>query len=95
MAKDARYHPQEQVIKERWCNMPQGDGTGPLGQGPGTGRGMGRGFGLGRGHRKIPSATGPAGYCVCPSCGHKVPHTAGQPCNQIQCPKCGNPMTRD
>jgi len=25
--------------------MPRGDGTGPLGQGPGMGRGMGRGGG--------------------------------------------------
>ena len=28
--------------------MPGGNGTGPLGQGPGTGRGMGRGGGRGR-----------------------------------------------
>lgn len=30
-------------------DMPYGDGTGPLGQGPMTGRGRGMGFGRGRG----------------------------------------------
>jgi len=51
------------------------------------GRGQGRG-------RMGGFAAGPGGQCVCPSCGHKAPHTAGQPCNQRQCPKCGNLMTR-
>jgi len=63
--------------------MPRGDGMGPP-QGGGGGRGrMG-------GQRKA----GPAGQCVCPSCGARISHTVGQPCNQITCPKCGTEMTR-
>lgn len=74
--------------------MPRGDGTGPLGQGPGTGRGAGRGGG-GRGGRMGGQyAAGPDGDCVCPSCGHRVSHIVGQPCNQKECPKCGTIMTR-
>jgi hypothetical protein len=74
--------------------MPRGDGTGPLGRGPGTGRGMGGGRGQGRGRMGGPSAAGPGGECICPSCGGRVPHVAGQPCNQRACPKCGATMTR-
>jgi len=68
--------------------MPGGNGTGPLGQGPVAGRGQGRG----RGGR--PGA-GPAGNCVCPNCGEKVPHKAGTPCAAVECPKCGNKMVRE
>ena len=39
--------------------------------------------------------SGPAGSCVCPSCGHKEPHARGQPCNQKKCPQCGTVMTRN
>jgi len=66
--------------------MPRGDGTGPLGQGPGMGRGMGRGK---RG------GAGPEGNCVCPSCGTKVAHQAGTPCASMNCPKCGIRMVRE
>ena len=73
--------------------MPRGDGTGPRGQGPGTGRGMGRGAG-GRGLRGG-LAAGPGGYCVCPSCGARVPHDLGTPCLLKRCPKCGAHMARE
>ena len=83
--------------------MPRGDamptgrqGTGPLGQGPGTGRGrgMGRGAGMGRmgGNR---AGAGPGGNCVCPSCGAKVAHQVGAPCASMNCPKCGIRMVRE
>ncbi len=72
--------------------MPQGDRTGPRGQGPGTGRGMGGGGGRGRGGG---SALGPGGNCICPSCGEKVPHQLGKPCFELKCPKCGTAMTRE
>jgi len=75
--------------------MPRGDGTGPPdGGGPGTGRGMGGG-GSGRGRMggTRPGA-GPAGECVCPSCGATAPHQAGVPCYQIECPNCGTSMVR-
>ena len=75
--------------------MPGGDGTGPAGQGLGYGRGRGRGQnqgkGLGRGNR---SGAGIGEFCVCPSCGEKVPHPMGVPCNSIDCPKCGAAMVR-
>jgi hypothetical protein len=70
--------------------MPRGDGMGPpWGSGPGTGRG--RGAGRMGGNR--PGA-GPGGECVCPSCGHRVPHQAGTPCYSVSCPKCGTRMVR-
>jgi hypothetical protein len=73
--------------------MPRGDGTGPFGGGPGTGRGMGGGGGRGRMGGNRPGA-GPGGYCICPSCGEKVPHQAGSPCYNLTCPKCGSRMVR-
>ena len=74
--------------------MPFGDGTGPTGQGPGTGRGLGSGGGRGRMGGNRPGA-GPAGYCICPSCGAKAAHQAGAPCYQQTCPKCGAKMVRE
>ncbi len=73
--------------------MPFGDGTGPTGQGPGTGRGMGRGGGRGRMGGNRPGA-GPSGFCICPSCGAKVPHNIGVPCYSVNCPKCGTKLVR-
>ena len=73
--------------------MPRGDGTGPRGQGPGTGKGIGRGSG-GRGQGGGFGA-GPGGYCVCPSCGERVPHQLATPCFKQKCPKCGSTMTRE
>jgi len=70
--------------------MGRGSGRGK-GRGRGSGRGGGRGPGLGGG----PKAAGPGGYCLCPNCGHKVPHQVGQPCYEVQCPKCGTNMTRE
>ncbi len=34
------------------------------------------------------------GFCVCPQCGHRVPHESGIPCMQLQCTQCGEIMTR-
>jgi hypothetical protein len=82
--------------------MPRGDGTGPMGQGPGTGRGQGggggRGGGQGRGQgggRGGGFAAGPGGVCVCPQCGKTSPHQRGVPCVQVVCPTCNIPMTRE
>ena len=68
--------------------MPRKNGTGPLGQGPGTGRGGG-GRGMGG-----PFAAGPGGNCVCPQCGKVAPHQRGVPCAKMTCPACGTAMTR-
>lgn len=77
--------------------MPRGDRTGPPnggGPGSGRGRGLGRGGGAGRmgGTR---AGAGPGGNCVCPQCGHKVPHQPGTPCYNVNCPKCGIAMVRE
>ena len=37
---------------------------------------------------------GPGGECVCPKCGHSIPHQRGVPCHKQKCPKCGAAMTR-
>jgi hypothetical protein len=87
--------------KKEVFNMPRGDGTGPLGQGPMTGRGMGGGRGVGRdgggrgmGGGNRPGA-GPAGNCVCPDCGTKASHQRGVACYSVSCPKCGTKMVRE
>jgi hypothetical protein len=72
--------------------MPRGDGTGPIGGGPG-GRAMGMGQGQGRG-RMGGFGLGTGGSCLCPGCGQRVPHQRGVPCNQRKCPTCGKTMTR-
>jgi len=64
-----------------------------MGRGPG--RGGDRGGGRGPGRMGGTKAAGPGGYCVCPNCGHKVPHQAGKPCYQMSCPKCNTQMTRE
>lgn len=69
--------------------MPEGDGTGPSGQGPVGGR-RSRGQGRGQGGR----FGGPEGNCVCTACGHETPHTPGVYCSQVKCEKCGSPMVR-
>ncbi len=64
---------------------------GGAGGGAGAGRGAGRGAG---GGRMGGYSLGPGGECVCPNCGHRVPHRRGVPCAQETCPKCGTRMTR-
>lgn len=58
----------------------------------GRGGGSGRSGGAGR---KGGSAAGPGGYCLCPHCGYREPHTAGQPCYEKNCPECGTRMVRE
>ncbi|HHM23490.1 MAG TPA: ferredoxin [Bacteroidetes bacterium] len=38
---------------------------------------------------------GPGGFCVCPKCGERIPHTPGRPCQEERCPKCGAKMLRE
>jgi len=68
-----------------------GFALGPLGMG--TGMGMGRGGG-GRG-RMGGFGAGRGGFCICPSCGYRVPHVMGTPCFQQICPQCGSKMIRE
>jgi len=66
---------------------------GGMGMGRGGG-GMGRGMGGGRG-RMGGFGAGPSGFCICPNCGYRAPHTVGTPCFQQTCPKCGSRMIRE
>ena len=63
------------------------------GQGRGQG-GRGQGQGRGRGGGNKPGS-GPGGDCLCPKCGHTLPHQAGQPCRNIKCPKCNTRMIKE
>ena len=75
--------------------MPRGDGTGPMGAGPGTGRGIGGNVGGGGRGRMGGFGLGAGGNCVCSRCGKTVPHRQGVPCVQVKCPGCGAAMTRE
>lgn len=63
--------------------------------GRGAGQGGGRGQGQGPGRMGGSKAAGPGGQCICPNCGHKMPHQAGQPCYDHKCLRCGTKMTRE
>lgn len=32
--------------------------------------------------------------CICPQCGHQLPHQRGLPCFRVTCPQCGIPLQR-
>ena len=74
-----------------------GKGSGAGGS-RGTGQGQGKGQGGGRRNRPvgevIPGAGSAVGTCLCPKCGHQVPHEPGVPCAQKTCLICGTSMTR-
>jgi len=72
---------------------PGGGRGGGGGMGRGGGRGGGRGMGRGRGGRGF--GAGPAGQCICPSCGTVVPHQPGVPCREMSCPNCGIRLVRE
>lgn len=42
-----------------------------------------------------PLRMGPAGFCLCPKCGAKIPKRRGIPCQEEKCPKCGAKMLRE
>ncbi len=65
---------------------------GGRGRGGGVKPGAGAGRGQGMGRRRVGS--GPAGECVCPSCGARATHQPGVPCTTVKCPKCGTMMVR-
>ena len=65
----------------------QGQGTGGGGRGGGGG-----GLGLGGGNKP---GSGPGGNCVCPKCGHRLPHQVSQRCIDRACPKCVTKMMRE
>ncbi|HNY87924.1 MAG TPA: dinitrogenase iron-molybdenum cofactor biosynthesis protein, partial [Candidatus Hydrogenedentes bacterium] len=61
----------------------------------GGGRGGGKGGGGGGGGGGMGGGgCGQGGECMCPACGHRLPHERGVPCVTRQCPKCGAAMTR-
>lgn len=68
----------------------RGAGQGRSGRGlggGGMGAGQGQGLGVGR--------MGGGGFCLCPKCGHRAPHSPGSPCLKERCPSCGSAMVRE
>ena len=50
--------------------------------------------GRGQGQGNKPGS-GPEGFCICTTCGHKVAHQVGKKCKDEKCPECGSEMTRE
>jgi uncharacterized protein len=71
--------------------MPGGDGSGPEGKGPGVDRIQG---GRKRCGNRVGGPGGHKGTCICPECGHEVPHKPGVSCIEVECEKCGTSMVR-
>lgn len=80
-----------QIFRGRGGGQGQGHGQG---QGRGQGLGGGAGRGLGRGGGNKPGS-GPGGYCICPKCGYRQPHSVGQRCLDLACPQCGTKMNKE
>ena len=38
---------------------------------------------------------GIGGFCICPKCDKKIPHTRGVPCQDEHCPDCGVKLLRE
>ncbi|MDZ7740487.1 MAG: hypothetical protein U5Q03_01680 [Bacteroidota bacterium] len=57
-----------------------------------AGKGLGKGGGKGRNRG---GGFGTDGFCVCASCGRKVPHQQGVKCTRLKCPECNKPMIRE
>lgn len=38
---------------------------------------------------------GVGGFCICPRCGERTPHTRGVPCQDARCAKCGVKLLRE
>lgn len=72
----------------------QAQGT-QTGRGAGQGQGQGGGMGGGQGRGQGGGRMGGGGFCLCPKCGHRAPHSAGSPCLQERCPSCGSAMVRE
>ena len=75
--------------------MPKkGRGQG-RGQGVQSDRGFGRGGQSSGGRSGEGGGLGIGGFCVCPKCGHRVPHKQGVPCLDERCSTCGVAMVRE
>ena len=72
----------------------QGRGQG-RGQGAQSGRGFGQGGQSSGGRSGEGGGLGSGGFCVCPKCGHRVPHKRGVPCLDERCSTCGVAMVRE
>ena len=53
------------------------------------------GFGRHHGRHGRRGGFGSGGFCICPKCGHKEPHTPGTPCSALLCPQCNIRLIRE
>ena len=74
--------------------MPGGRGRGRDGSGRGRGGGGRGATGGGRGGNRA-GAFGAGGYCICASCGIRVPHERDVKCTDLKCPSCNRAMIRE
>jgi hypothetical protein len=75
--------------------MPRGDGTGPMGAGPGIGKGTGCGAPSGALRKTRGKPCGREGICAYPQCQTKSICGKGAPCEEKTCQQSDNALLKE